>query len=172
MRTVVTGATGFLGGHVVAALRAAGHSVVATGRTRSAGAKLLACGADFHPADVADHDAIDAVIAGADAVVHCAGLSSAWGTASAFRAANVTGTENIVAACERHGVQRLIHISTPSIYFDFTHRLDIDENDPLPAKPVNLYAASKRQAEAAVMAAARRGLDAIILRPRGIFGPG
>jgi nucleoside-diphosphate-sugar epimerase len=172
MRILVTGSTGFLGSHATVALLALGHAVTATGRNAEAGAKLSRRGADFRPADLGDARAMDALIAEADAVVHCGGLSSAWGRVVAFQAANVGGTKIVVDACERHRIRRLVHISTPSVYFDFRHHLGLCEDAPLPQTPVNAYAASKRAAEDIVAKAASRGLDAVILRPRGIFGPG
>ncbi|MEI9865338.1 MAG: NAD-dependent epimerase/dehydratase family protein [Limisphaerales bacterium] len=84
---------------------------------------------------------------------------------------NVLATQNIVMACERQKISRLIHVSTPSIYFDFTDRFNISESQS-PAKPANHYVRTKVLAEAAVDAAAARGLSAITLRPRAIFGPG
>ncbi|HLO77189.1 MAG TPA: NAD-dependent epimerase/dehydratase family protein, partial [Magnetospirillum sp.] len=55
--------------------------------------------------------------------------------------------------------------------FDFRHRRGITEDEPLPARAVNAYAASKRAAEDVVRAAASQGQDCVILRPRGIIGP-
>lgn len=81
-------------------------------------------------------------------------------------------TQNIVSACEREIFCRLVHVSTPSVYFDFTDRLNIPESQPLPSQPANHYVHTKLQAEAAVEAAAARGLATITLRPRAIFGPG
>jgi 2-alkyl-3-oxoalkanoate reductase len=170
VRVLVTGATGFLGRRVAERFAADGHAVTASGRNRETGAALRREGVAFAAAELGDAEAIDALVAGADAVVHCGGLSSVWGTARAFAAANVGGTRNVASAALRHGA-RLVHISTPSIYFDFTDRFDVREDAPLPRVPANGYAASKRAAEALVRRAGAAGLDAIVLRPRAIFGP-
>jgi nucleoside-diphosphate-sugar epimerase len=168
VRIAVTGATGFLGGRVVAEALARGHEVVALGRDVSRGAALAKSGARFYRCDLADAATMRRRFEGADAVVHSAALSSPWGTRKAFEAANVVGTRNVVQAADRSGVRRLVHVSTPSIYFEFTDRLGIREDDPLP-KPVNEYARTKLLAETE---AAAFGGELFVLRPRGIFGPG
>jgi 2-alkyl-3-oxoalkanoate reductase len=172
VRVFVTGATGCLGGAFVRRCAAEGISVTASGRDRVAGRALAALGIRFAAAELNDSAALDRAVAGHDLVVHCGGLSSAWGPRSAFTAANVEGTRNVVAAALRHGVRRLVFISTPSVYFDFTDRYDIAEDAPLARRPVNDYAASKLEAERLVRDAAASGLPAVILRPRAIVGPG
>lgn len=168
MRIVVSGATGFLGGHLVARLVADGHAVIGLGRNQAAGARLAASGARFVPVDLATtSNALASETA--DGFVHCAALSSNWGTHAAFHAANVTGTANAIALARRLGVARFVHISSPSVYFRFADQLAVAEDMPLPP-PVNAYAESKAAAEQLVLAAT--DLSPIILRPRGLFGPG
>ena len=109
-------------------------------------------------------------------VVHCGALASPWGRDRDFHQANVVGTQNVVDACLRHGVRRLVHVSTPSVYTDGTDRRGVRESAALPP-PTNPYARSpyartKRAAEAIVDAATADGLAAVTLRPRAIFGPG
>ncbi|MBN8612126.1 MAG: NAD-dependent epimerase/dehydratase family protein [Deltaproteobacteria bacterium] len=170
---VVTGATGFLGGALVRRLRAEGRSVIATGRDRRRGAALAReTGARFEPADLAMPTETDRVIRGALAVVHSAALSSPWGDPRAFDRANVRATENVVQACERFHVARLVHVSTPAVYFDFRAREGIRESDPLPGTMVNDYARTKLEAERVVTRAHARGLATVILRPRALYGPG
>ena len=172
MRALVTGATGFLGGALARSLHASGWQVRALGRNAALGAKLRAEGMEFIAAPLEDGSQIAASCKGAHVVFHCAALSSPWGRDSAFVAANVTGTRNVIAGCEEHRVTRLVHVSTPSLYFDFRDRLDLTEASPLAARPVNAYARTKLIAEQCVDAAVARGLDAVTLRPRAIFGPG
>jgi nucleoside-diphosphate-sugar epimerase len=107
-----------------------------------------------------------------DVVFHCAALSTPWGKYEDFYSSNVQATENIVQSCTRHNVGRLIHVSTPSVYLDYTHRLNIKESAPLPATFANAYAATKRLAELVVEKASAAGLSTIIIRPRAIIGPG
>jgi len=171
-KAMVTGATGFLGQHVCMRLNQMGWQVTALGRNEDAGVKLEAQGIVFVQADLRDEEAIIRACAGQDAVFHCGALSSPWGPYREFQAINVDGTKHVAAGCLQHEVQRLIHISTPSIYFDNRHdRLGVREDAPLPSRPVNAYAATKLMAEQAVFQAFASGLSGLILRPRAIFGP-
>ncbi len=149
-----------------------GWEVTGMGRDAAKGRELTRVGVRFVQADLADREAVMKACAGHDYVFHCGALSSPWGAYRDFYASNVEGTRHIVDGVMQHGVQRLIHVSTPSLYFDYRHRLAIRESDPLPARFVNAYAATKRLAEERVLEACAQGLAAVILRPRAIFGPG
>jgi len=171
VKALVTGATGFLGGALARRLLADEHSVVGTGRDAIRGAALTADGVAFEPADLNDSKRLAALAEGCDAVFHCAALSSVWGDTSAFEQANVEGTRNVVRACQAGGVGRLVHVSTPSVYHSGEDRFDVSEDSPLPP-PVNEYARTKLLAEEIVIEAHRAGLPSVIIRPRGLFGPG
>jgi nucleoside-diphosphate-sugar epimerase len=172
MKALVTGATGFLGGRLTERLLAEGCEVTAVGRNEAAGQQLTVKGARFVQADLRDENAIIEACSGQQTVFHCGALSSPWGGYKEFYGTNVEGTRHIIAGCFLHDVQRLIHVSTPSVYFDFRNRLNIHESAPLPRKFANAYAATKQLAELEVKLACERGLCAAILRPRAIFGPG
>lgn len=171
-RALVTGGTGFLGQKLALRLAAAGWEVAALGRNEAIGRALEAQGVPFVRADLTDRQAVDQACRGRDVVFHSGALSSPWGPYEAFFQANVLGTQHVADACLAHGVGRLVHVSTPSLYFDFRDRLDVREDEPLPAKGVNAYAETKRLAEGVVDAAHAQGLPTITIRPRGIFGPG
>jgi nucleoside-diphosphate-sugar epimerase len=171
MRVLVTGATGCLGGVTARRFALDGAEVTASGRSAEAGRRLINQGLKFQPADLTDGDAVDRLVEGHDVVVHCGALSSNWGPARAFDLANVEGTRHVVAAAERHKVRRVVFVSTPSLYFTGADRLNISERDPLPSRFMNAYAASKHAAEQILADAQRRGLGAITVRPRAIFGP-
>ena len=166
---MVTGATGFLGRTTCHALQAAGYSVRATGRNARVGAQLSAAGVPFVAADITQVAQLTALCEGAQAVVHTAALCSPWGSYAAHHAVNVLGTEAVLQACDRAAVPRLVHVSTPSIYFRLRDQFAIDERAPLPKPYVNAYTRTKLLAEQRVAAAP---LDCIVLRPKAIFGPG
>jgi nucleoside-diphosphate-sugar epimerase len=172
---LVTGATGFLGGALARRLALVeGARVTAVGRRASAGERLAqeTRGAQlrFVRADLAEPGAAEAACAGQAIVFHCAARAGAWGAYADFQRDNVIVTNNISAGCQSAGA-RLVHVSTPSVCFADRPRLNVSESDPLPAKQLSHYAATKLLAEQAVSAAAAQGLRAIAIRPRAIFGP-
>ena len=167
-RIAITGATGFLGGALCRRLLADGARVLALGRDPEKLAALSALGAETLSHDLSDGPPLSQG-AGISHVVHCAALSSAWGTRAAFEAANIDGTRSALAFARANGARRFVHISTPSVYFRFRDQPGVREDAPLPP-PVNAYAATKGEAEALVRA--ETGLDTLILRPRGLYGTG
>ncbi len=169
---LVTGATGFLGGHLVRTLLARGTPVRALGRNLEVGLALQAAGADFRPVDLRDGPGMLAACAGACAVIHSGALSSAWGRYRDFHDINVTGTENVIAGCLAHEVSRLVYVSSPSVMSRHCEQQDLDESLPLPETFVSMYSETKALAEARVRAAQDAGLGAVILRPKAIYGPG
>jgi nucleoside-diphosphate-sugar epimerase len=172
LKALVTGGTGFVGGALARRLHAEGARVTALGRNRAAGAALEREGIAFVAADLADAQAVDAACRGQDWVFHSGALAAPWGPYEEFYAANVTGTENVVAGCRQGSVRRLVHVSTPSVYFADQPRRDVAEGDPLPARHLSDYAATKLLAEQVVARAHQAGLPVITIRPRAIIGPG
>lgn len=174
MKLVITGGTGFLGRHLVWRAAAEGADVLFTGRNAQTAAEVML----LAPApvrwqalahgEVGAETALAEVCRNADAIVHCAALSSPWGRYGDFHRANVTSTAEVISASRACGVPRLIHISTPSLYFAFADQINIREDADLP-EPANDYARTKRAAETLVRQA---GLPEVaILRPRALFGP-
>jgi len=105
-------------------------------------------------------------------VHHVGALSAPWGRAADFYAVNVGGTANVVAGCRRHGVSRLVFVSSPSVVFDGRDQTNVTEAAPYPARHLAVYSHSKKLAEDLVNAAGRTGLATVILRPKALFGPG
>ena len=167
-RVLVTGATGFLGGAVV---RRLGNAAIAQGRDPAQLASLQRGEFETFRWNLPDPPTADqrAALRGVDAVVHCAGLSSPFGPRAAFQRANVAGTRAVIDLARTLGVRRFVLISSPSVYFALTDQLNVPEDAPLP-RPFTHYAESKIQAEVLVRAAP--DLSPVILRPRGLYGPG
>lgn len=169
---LITGATGFLGGALARDLAGRGERVIGLGRNLKAGELLESrYGVEFRAMDLTNAK-LEESFADIDTVFHCAALSSPWGRPIDFEQANVVGTASVVQACQKRRVSRLIHISTPSLYFRHDAGLQIREDHPPADPPVNDYVRTKRRAEEIVDAAAAEGLPTITLRPRAIYGPG
>lgn len=169
MRILVTGATGFVGGAAARRLRSRGHQLTVTGRNPEKGRSLQADGLDFVAADLTDRASVYGLVADQDLVVHAAALTSPWGSRHAFWSANVDAVDHILEACARHGVKRLVHISSPSVHATRRgHRTDVPEDAPW-ERPLNAYILTKREAELRVQASA---VPSVVLRPRAVFGPG
>ncbi|MDD3411612.1 MAG: NAD-dependent epimerase/dehydratase family protein [Eubacteriales bacterium] len=174
---LVTGAAGHLGLTVTEALIRRGDDVRALVLPQDEYAPQLPEEAKVYVGDVCAPATLeDAFTVGPEeqlAVVHCAGLVS---IASRYQQAvydvNVTGTRNVIAQCEKHGAARLVYVSSvhalPALPKGEIIR-EIDSFDP--AKVSGLYAQTKAEATASVLEAARRGLNASVVHPSGIFGP-
>ncbi|CAN7455231.1 NAD(P)-dependent oxidoreductase [Mesorhizobium amorphae] len=168
---LVTGASGFLGAHVMARLAASGISVLGLGRDAARCAMLEAEGHQIirHDLSVPFDTKLVPRLAKVDRIVHCAAVSAPFGRLADFEAANVTAARNLIDFATRQGIGRFVHISSPSVCFAYRDQLDLAEDAALP-DPVNHYARTKRQAEHLVLAAP--AIHPVVLRPRGIYGAG
>lgn len=169
MRVFVTGGSGFVGGHVIEALAAAGHDVVAMARSerseeavRRFGATPVRCALGAVPAEALE---------GVDAIVHCAAFVEEWGTRAQFWEGNVEGTTQLLEVARAAGVARFVHIGTEAALFDGRDLIGVDERAPYPARQRFLYSETKAEAERRVLAANGPGLTTISLRPRLVWGP-
>src|SRR5712671_5537206 len=135
MRALVTGGSGFIGGHVVERLLAAGHCVRVLLRDERKGQWLKQQGAELCLGDVTARDSLQQAAVGVDTVFHLAAFVSEWGPWSKFRAITVEGTENMLTAAEVARVPRFLHVSSATVYDDrFARRARvISENAPLGA---------------------------------------
>jgi nucleoside-diphosphate-sugar epimerase len=133
-------------------------------------AELERAGTETVVGDLCRRPDLERAVDGCSAVVHAGALSSAWGRRSEFLKTNAEATAALIQIAETAGCEAFVFISSPSVYFAFRHQRDIREDDPLPRRPVNAYAESKRLAETAVRY--RRTIRSVILRPQAIFGEG
>jgi 2-alkyl-3-oxoalkanoate reductase len=167
----LTGATGFIGGRLVDALVDEGHKVRVLVR-RPAGSPLLQRdGVETVQGDLGDPAGLEDAVRGAERVFHCAGLVGDWLRQDEARRVNVEGTRALLAACAASGVERVVHLSSLSVYGLGQHR-GTDESAPLRYSG-DAYMDSKIDAERMVRVAADRdGLSTVIVRPGFIYGPG
>lgn len=170
MTILVTGGGGFLGKAVVRLLLEQGHAV----RSFSRGTypELVEMGVETHQGDLADYVAVDDAINGCDAVIHCAAKAGVSVDYLSFFAPNVLGTQNVLDACKRRDVSKLVYTSTPSVTFAGEDQDGIDESTPYPAKFNAHYPRTKAAAEGLVLQANSPTLSTVALRPHLIWGPG
>ena len=154
MRAYVTGASGFIGSHVVRLLREEGWEV----------------GDDF--VDVGDLDGLQRAMAGCDAVFHLAALYAFRGDPTEFERVNVQGTRNVLEAARAAGVTRIVHTSTCATCGPVAGRAATEEDEP-PAWELSVpYKATKLAAETLALAAARDGMDVVVVNPTTPIGEG
>src|SRR5438046_2633498 len=113
MKVLVTGGGGFLGQSICGQLVAAGHTVLAFNRNRYAA--LDEAKIEQRIGDVSNLDSVLAASKDVDAIVHSAGKVGAWGKLEDYYEANVRGTDNVLAACDVHGIRKLVFTSSPSV---------------------------------------------------------
>ena len=168
MKVLVTGASGMLGGAVADALAARGDDVTVLQR-RPAGLRHREV-----LADVVDAADVQAAVAGHDAVVHLAAKVDVQGRYREFARVNITGTRNVVSACRRAGVARLVHVSTPAVAHHGTALVGAPAGPADPRSARGHYARSKAAAEWVALAAdaAPDGPASVVVRPHLVWGPG
>ena len=169
MKALVTGGGGFLGLYVVEQLLNAGYNVRVF--CRGSYPQLLELGVEIATGDVCDATAIEAACEGIDSVFHVAALPGVWGKWQTYYNINTVGTQNVIAACQKQRVRRLIYTSSPSVVFDGADHVDADESLPYPTEWLCHYPHSKALGEQSVLAANDNDqLRTISLRPHLIWG--
>lgn len=169
-KAAVTGGGGFIGRNLVRQLLARGVETLVVGRNSYP--ELAEAGALVRRGDIRDRAFLDNALAGCDTVFHVAAQAGIWGRREEYFSINLTGTENVLAACRTNQVARLVHTSTPSVVFAGADIEGGDESLPYPEKFLCHYAASKAAAERAVLAAHGPELATVALRPHLVWGPG
>jgi dihydroflavonol-4-reductase len=179
---VVTGGTGFLGNVLLRRLAekvAAGDGTLPSGPTRALVRKTSDttpfAGLDIElvEGDVSDLESLVTTFRGADLVFHVAGTVSIGGEKlSRLRAVNVEGTRNVLEACRRAGVRRLVHTSSIHAFVEPPMGTCTDESTAIdPQRTHGAYGVSKAEATRLVFATAQEGLDVVVVFPTGIIGP-
>jgi len=171
MRVLITGATGFTGGHLARRLAACGHTVRALVRDADRAGDLAVLGIELVAGDLRDQAAVGRSVAGIDVVYHIAALYRQAGLApETYGAVNATAARAIVEAAARAGARRVVHCSTVGVHGHVDHP---PANEDAPLKPGDVYQATKLEGERLVReAGTRTGIEVTIVRPSGIYGPG
>jgi nucleoside-diphosphate-sugar epimerase len=170
---LVSGATGFLGGHLAVVLKERGFTVRALARSSSDVSRLAALGIEIVTGDLADEESLARAAAGQQLVFHTAGKVGDWGAAEEFRQANICGTARVIAACRRSRVRRLVHVSSLTVLGLSRSGVCVDEETPVVSRPADPYTASKIAGEELVLRAnGEGGLETVVVRPGVIWGPG
>ena len=174
MKALVTGATGFTGGHLARTLAADGAAVRALVRPRSldtsAATELRALGVEVVPGDLTDAAAVAEACRGCDVAYHIAATYREAGQPdSAYREINVGGTRNVLDGARRGGLRRVVHCSTGGVH-GHIERPPADEDAPF--APGDIYQETKLEAELLAREYGRtQGLEVTVVRPIGIHGP-
>lgn len=158
-RILVTGASGFVGGSFC--LRHASREDL---EIRGLGRR--ACDLPgYAPADLTEPLRLDWT---PDVVIHAAARSSPWGSLEEFRRQNVQATRHVLDFCANRGVEKVVFVSSSSVYYRNCDQFDIREDTPIGPDYVNHYARTKHEAE--LLVRGHRGPWCIV-RPRAVFGP-
>jgi predicted dehydrogenase/nucleoside-diphosphate-sugar epimerase len=171
-RVLLTGATGFIGCRVaeILALRD-GWQVRAVVHNPGNASRLARLPVELIQGDLQDETAVRELVAGCDAVIHCA-VGTAWGQRQEIFKVTVDGTRKLAEAALAAGVKRFVHLSTISVYGDDGAMTGtIDETTPVKPASGSEYGESKSAAEDAIQDLVRRGLSAVIFRPARVYGP-
>ncbi len=163
MNCLVTGATGFIGKHLSAALLKQGHFVRGLVRPRPIQQGPI----DLRFGDITDARSLGSMFEGIDIVFHCAGLLGKFGIEPEhYYLTNVVGTKNVLRAAAHAGVNKFIFLSSAGVIGPTVGFIG-DENSPY--RPSNIYEQTKAEAEECVK---KSGLDYVIIRPEFVYGEG
>jgi nucleoside-diphosphate-sugar epimerase len=167
---LVTGASGFIGSHLIKRCLKDGYLVRALVRKgNSSMIRLKRDGVEVIAGDIRDTDAVNKAVNGCDIVFHAAALTSDWGALQDFTDINVGGTRHVCEAVVRHKVQRLVYISSFEC-FNHSRFERIDEQTPYAIRN-QPYADTKIQGSQTVLEYAARGMSATIVYPVWVYGP-
>lgn len=170
-RCFITGATGFVGGHLAEACVARGYSVATLARAGSETAFLERLGVTVQRGDLTDLEAVRQAVEGAELILHCAAKVGDWGPVEDYRAVNVDGLRGLLEACKGRSIKRFVHISTLGVYAA-RHHYGTDESEPLPQHHIDSYTQTKVEAERLALQYHKDfQVPVVVLRPGFVYGP-
>ena len=169
-KILVTGGSGFTGGHLCRRLAGSGcdvRTLVLPGQDVSS---LESAGVKIIRGDLVRRETLDGAVRGVDTVFHIAAVYHEENIPrQLFWDVNVTGTQNMLEASRDAGVRRFVHCSTVGVQGEIEHPPATEE---APYRPGDYYQQSKMEGERAALEFARKGFPVVVFRPVGIYGPG
>ncbi len=170
-KVLVTGGTGFTGSHLTARLVGKGRDVRVLARASGNFLPLKKIGAEIVTGDIRNGDDVERAVEGVDEVFHVAAcFREAKLPDSVYEEINVEGTRNVLEACLKYGVKRIVHCSTIGVHGDV---VSIPANEDSPFNPGDIYQQTKLNGELlAVSYFEEMDAPVVIIRPCGIYGPG
>jgi nucleoside-diphosphate-sugar epimerase len=170
-RYLITGATGFVGGHLTEACIRRGFTVTAIVRSQSDTSLLDRLSVKVIPGDLADRNVLQGALEGVEVVVHCAAKVGDWGPVEDYRAVNVDALRSLLEACKDRTLKRFVHLSSLGVYAA-RHHYGTDETEPLPDQHMDGYTQTKVESEKLALDYHRQhGLPIVVLRPGFVYGP-
>ena len=166
-RVLVTGASGVLGSGVAQALMSAGAAVTVLQRSPSG-----ITGVREVQGSITDPSTVAAAVSGIDSVIHIAAKVSVSGPLAEYEQVNVEGTRLLLEAAQEAGVQRWVHISSPSVAHSGSSIIGAGAQPADPATARGHYAATKAAGELLALAADSPAFRVLVLRPHLMWGPG
>ena len=172
MLVLVTGATGFLGAHVVRELLRRGHAVRALARPGRPAGVVELDGVELARGDMLDEPTLSAACRGAEGLVHCAARLARDARARAEqRRVNVEGTAALYRAAHKHRLRRIVHVSSVAAVGATRDGSVLDESAVWNLHPLRTsYVDTKRAGEERALAAARGGMPIVVVNPSSLFG--
>ncbi len=171
MRFLITGATGFIGGHVAEACVQRGWQIQAIVRPGSDTALLEKLGVKLFRGELGDPHLVRQALADVDVVVHTAAKVGNWGPLEEFRQVNVELLRGLLDACKGQALSRFVHLSSLGVYAP-QHHYGSDETMPLPESHPDAYSQSKVEAEQLARHYYQEfGVPVVVLRPGFVYGP-
>ncbi len=167
---LITGAGGFLGSAIAKKLVAKGHRVM--NFSRSSYPHLAKQGVPTICGDLSNYLEVEKALENIEVVFHVAAKAGMWGRYRDYYQTNTLGTENIIRACKKHKIKKLIYTSTPSVVFGRDDLCGQDEQLVYPKKYLCNYAETKMLAEKMVLESNDKDLMTVALRPHLIYGLG
>jgi nucleoside-diphosphate-sugar epimerase/predicted dehydrogenase len=171
---LVTGATGFIGTHLVRSLAERGVRVRALARDPEKGKRILGPNVEVVIGDFADPEVIEGLAEGVDTIFHLASVMA--GTPEEFQRVDLAGSRHLLDEAKRVGVRRFVYTSTLGVYpfGDLRDGALVSDSTPVDeSERIGPYSAAKIQVERMLMEATRQGeIEGVVVRPGLVFGPG